>query len=234
MRKRIRAARLNAGVRTTAIAMFLVLNCTAGAQQTLDDRDAAAIQVLAKHFVDAVNNRSESGLKELLHPASRDCVRAQNASWFDGIFSRRMTFVIPSDYVVRAQPRSPEYFSPPEAVAAYPVRPTHTLQIEFHIQSLSSTSIQLSIVKNGSSWYEVLPCPSAEDMKRLQATEQESAAYDQRVKRIIANLAEPLRGDLETLLRNGQRGTAIRKYQEASGEDIAIATSVIEKLLSKN
>jgi hypothetical protein len=145
-----------------------------------------------------------------------------------------MNFVIPSDYVAHIEPRSPEYFSPPEAVAAYPVRPTHTLQIDFHIQPWSSTSIQLSIVKKGSVWYEVLPCPSAEDMNRMQAMEEESKAYDQRVRQIIANLAERLRGDLEALVRNGQRDTAVRKYQEVSGEDIAIAVFVIERLVSKN
>jgi hypothetical protein len=101
-------------------------------------------------------------------------------------------------------------------------------------EAVCSTSIQLSIVKKGSVWYEVLPCPSAEDMNRMQAMEEESKAYDQRVRQIIANLAERLRGDLEALVRNGQRDTAVRKYQEVSGEDIAIAVSVIERLVSKN
>ena len=95
-------------------------------------------------------------------------------------------------------------------------------------------TIQLSIVKEGSVWHEVLPCPSADEMKRMQAMEEESRAYDQRVTQIIANLAEPLRGELESLLGNGKRDAAVRRYQEASGEDIATAVSVIEKLVSKN
>jgi hypothetical protein len=235
----MRTDRSHPGFRFAAFVAFVVgaavcSNCIAGAPQTGNDRDAAAIQLLARHFVEAVNHRSESEMKTILHPKSRACMRTQNAPYFDGIFSRRMNFVIPSDYVFHAESRSPEYFSPPEAEAAYPVGPTHTLQIEFHIGPLSSTTIQLSIIKQGSAWYEVLRCPTAEDMKRMQATEAESAAYNQRVQQILANLAEPLRSELEALVRSGQRDAAVRKYREAYGEEVAIAFSVIEKLVSKN
>jgi hypothetical protein len=38
-----------------------------------------AIQLLTKRFVDAVNHRSESELKAILHTRSRACIRTQNS-----------------------------------------------------------------------------------------------------------------------------------------------------------
>ena len=214
---------------TTLIVSGLGLPGIARAQPAGNDPDAADIQLLTKRFVDAVDHKSVAELKAILHPSSRACIRAETQSYFDGILSRQLGYVIPSDYVSKSELRNPEFFSPPEQIAKYPVRPTRTLQIEYYTAPRRYTTLLLSIAKKGSSWFEVLPCPSPEDMKRMLAMEAEKKAWDQRVHQLFSNLADPLRSEIEDLAGRGQRLDAVRKYQEATGEDLAVASAVIDE-----
>ena len=208
--------------------MGLDLSGVVLAEQPGDDHDAADIQLLAKRLVEATNHRSVDELKTILYPGSRACIRAENQSYFDGLLLRQFGYVILSDYVVKNDLRSPEFFDPPEAIAPYPVRPTRTLQIEYSTVPRLYTTLLLSIAKKGSVWYEVLPCPSRNDMKRMQAIDAEKKAWNERVQQLISSLAAPLQSDIEGLAGKGQRTAAVRKYHEATGEDLAIASAVID------
>jgi hypothetical protein len=235
---RVRSDRLGSAFQITALATILIilgigLCGVARAAQRGSDPDAADIQLLAKQFVDAIGHKSVNELKAILHPSSRACIRPDTHAYFDGLLSRRLGYVIPSDYVLKSELRSPEFFFPPEAIAKYPVLPTRTLQIEYYAAPRSYTTILLSIAKKGSSWYEVLPCPTLEDMKRMLAMEAEKKAWDQRVRQLVSNLADPLRSDVEDMVEKGQRAAAARKYQESTGEDLAVAVAVIDALVPR-
>jgi hypothetical protein len=224
--------------RTICCVAFLIsggmgLSGSAWAQQASSNSDNAGIQLLAQQYVDAINHKSVNEQKAILHPKSRACIRPQTQPYFDGIFSRRMENDIPDGYVVRTEERSPEYFSPPETIEEYPVRPTRILQIEYFTGATRSAAIVLAIVKDGSKWVQVLPCPSPEAVKRILAEQAEAKAWHQRVQQLVSDLADPLRSEIETLLKKGQRFDAARKYQEASGEDLAVAVSVIDSLVSR-
>jgi hypothetical protein len=235
---RVQSDRFTTWLQFTAFATILIVSGfglpgVAHAEQEDNDRDAADIRLLAKRFANAISHKSVSEQKAILHPSSRACIRSENQSYFDGIFSRRLGYVIPSDYVLKSEVRSPEFFSPPEAIANYPVLPTRILQIDFYTAPMSHMTILLSIAKKGSSWYEVLPCPSTEDMKRMLAMEAEKKAWDKRVQQLVSSLTDPLRSDIENLVANGRRTEAVRKYQEATGEDLAFATAVVDAFSPK-
>jgi hypothetical protein len=190
-------------------------------------------EALAKDFVSAVNSKSVDRRKEILHPRTVACINAQTQSFFDWIFSRQLKYVIPANYRATTTALSGAQLLPPEAKSDYPVRPTHMLQIDYSAGSYNSTTIVLFIVKEASRWHEVLPCPQAEAVEIVKANEAKTNAQEDRVKRLAAELADPLRAEIISLAKNGQRVDAITKYAAASDEDLAIAKSVVDLLVPR-
>jgi hypothetical protein len=190
-------------------------------------------EALAKDFVSAVNSKSADRRKEILHPRTLACINAQTQPFFDWIFSRELKYVIPANYRATTTPLSGGQLLPPEAKSDYPVRPTHMLQIDYSAGPYNSTTIVLFIVKEGSRWHEVLPCPQAEAVEMVKANEAKNSALESRAKRLAVELADPLRAEIISLVKNGHRVDAITRYTAASGEDLAIAKSVVDLLVPR-
>lgn len=185
----------------------------------------------AQLFVDAINSKSPDRRLALLHPRSKACINAQTQAYFDYIFSRQAKHVIPAaKYKSFVGGLSGEAVVAADGRSDYPLRPTHQLQIDFATGSNSSTSIVVLLVQDGASWYEVLPCPRPDAIASVRAAEANRADHEQRVKSLVAKLADPLRSEIVALARKGQRIDAIRKYRDISGEDLSTAKSVVDTL----
>ena len=187
---------------------------------------------LAKSFVEAINGKNQERRLALLHPRSKACIDGRSQPCYDWIFSRQAKHVIPAaKYKLLVEPLVGAQMLAADGKSDYPVRPTHQLQIDFDTGPNSSTSIVLLIVRDGTSWYEVLPCPRPETIASVRTAEASRAEQEQRVKSLISKLADPLRGEIIALARQGQRIDAIRKYRDASGEDLSTAKSVVDTLV---
>ena len=80
---------------------------------------------------------------------------------------------------------------------------------------------------DGGHWFYIVPCPTPEatEMFRLAGLEREKEAV--RVEALAAGMDEALRAELNALLAAGDRIAAMRRYAEASGEDLATARAII-------
>ncbi len=191
-------------------------------------------EALAKLFVDAVNSKSAASRLALLHPKSRACINAQTQPYYDWIFSRQLKHVIPAaKYKVTAEPLAGKQLLPSDGKSDYPLRPSHQLQIDFDTGPYSATSIILLIVRDGARWYEVLPCPRPDAVAAIGVIEAKRAEQKRKVESLVAGLVDPLRAEITALARQGRRIDAIKRYQDASGQDLTTAKDVVDLLVPR-
>jgi hypothetical protein len=207
-------------------AFPLLFLLTGGAQ--VEDRQRP--DGFARKFVEAVNSKDPERRTEIVHPLSRACMTTQTQPYYDWIFTRQARYVIPSTYTARATPLPQGAPPTPDGHAVYPVRPTHQLQIDFTSGPQSSASVIVLVVFDGARWREVLPCPHGDVIGRAKASQAEEEQRDQKAGVLVAQMPPPLRGELLDLLKAGRRVDAIRRYTDASGEDLTTARSVIDLL----
>jgi hypothetical protein len=195
--------------------------------------DSGSPESFAKSFVDAINSKSTERRLELLHPKSKACINAETRPYFDWILVRQSRHVISAAYQVAIQPLSSQRKVSPDGRSAYPVRPTHQLQIDFDTGPNKNTSLVLFTVREGQRWYEVLPCPSSEAVTSARAAEASRAIQERRVRSLVEKLGEPLRSEIMLLAEKGQRIDAIKKYRDATGEDLTTAKDVVDLLVPR-
>jgi len=209
-----------------ALCIPLAFCASAGAQE----RSPGKPELLAKSFVEAVNSHVLAQRVAILHPSSKACINAGTEPYFSWIFSRQMKYVIPpAAYRVSIQ-QLPASWA--DGNLGYPLRPTHQIQIDFDTAPNRSTSVVLAAVRDGERWYEVLPCPGPEAIAGAQRSTAELQRQDEAARKAVAEIAAPLRSEILTLVKNGQRVEAIRKAAKATGNDLAIARLVVDLLTS--
>lgn len=211
------------------LGLALLSPLWSSAQVTEPDRPEA----FAKEFVDAVNSKNTERRLALLHPKSRACINAQTQAYYDWMFSRQSKHVIPAAYKITTNPVPSDTPLMSDGRSDYPLRPTQQLQIDFETGPYRSTSIVLLIARDGASWREVLPCPRPDAIAGIRAVEAERAQQERRIQSLIAKLADPLRSEIIALARKGQRIDAIKKYRDATGEDLSTAKSVVDLLVPR-
>lgn len=193
--------------------------------------DAGQPEGFAKEFVDTINSKNTGRRLALLHPGSRACINARTQPYYDWIFTRQSRHVIPAAYKVTTSPVPGDAPLMSDGRSDYPLRPTQQLQIDFETGPYRSTSIVLLIARDGAAWREVLPCPRPEAVAHIKEAEARRVDHDHRVRSLVAGLADPLRAEVIALAREGRRIDAIKKYREASGEDLSTAKSVVDLLV---
>lgn len=183
----------------------------------------------ANEIVRAIRSKKTEQRIAVLHPKSRACINSTTQPYFDWIFSRQFRYELPAQFKVSSTPLTGPVGPLPDK-SVYPVSPTHQVQIDFNLSPTSSTSIVVLAQYDGKRWREVLPCPSPETLAGVRKSSTESDRQNQRIKELAANVTEPLRSELLTLLKAGRRVDAIRKYAGATGEELVIAKGVVELL----
>ena len=183
----------------------------------------------AREIVEAIRSKNQDRRMAALHPKSRACINGTTQPYFDWIFTRQFRYQLPAKFKVSSSPLTGSIDPLPDK-SAYPVTPTHQVQIDFTTSPFSSTSIVVLATQDGKRWYEVLPCPTPETLVGVKKSSAESDRQNQRIQELAANLTEPLRAELLTLLKTGRRVDAIRKYASATGEELVIAKGVVELL----
>jgi hypothetical protein len=219
------------------VAALLAAICMLGImQRPLNGQVGSPVQAetLAKDFVKAINDRSVDERKKILHPKTASCINSETQPFFDWIFSKQFKYLIPANYRATTRPFTGSSFQPTEAKFVYPVEPSHILQIDYSSKPFSSTTLVLSIVKEGELWYEVLPCPQPEAVIMAKSNAAKNRELEARAKSLAAELRDPLRTEIISLARDGHLIDAIKKYAEASGEDLTVANSVLEIMAPEN
>lgn len=186
-----------------------------------------------REYVEAIRSKDIHRFEQTFHPTFRECISPETQAFFDFLFSRqdppntgyRITSIKPED------PKQPTAagFLPPEGFT-FPVRPTHTIQIDFD-PTKDGTSLYssiLSVAPDHGGWYWVGPCPNAKGMElfreRMKAQEQQKAE----AKKLASEIKDPLLGEIQDLLRKGQKVQAIKKYSAATGKDLTTSFQVVD------
>ena len=152
-----------------SVGTLLVLLALSGqaAAQTTDDAGA-----FVTALVEAINGKSPERRKALLHPKSIPCMAGDAAPFFDQILARQLREPVPANprWSVRAlPPDQPLMFADK---FDYPLRPTHTLQIDFEQGPARGRTFLLQVVRDGNTWREILPCPKPATLVEARAAAQ--------------------------------------------------------------
>jgi len=171
-------------------------------------------QAFVERYVEAVRAKDVGRLKALAHPRSLACIQPETASFYDDVFASRTRQPAGAQYAASVQTIAPGQSLMMEGDVTYPVRPTHWVQV----------------VAERGTWLEVLPCPTPATLAKYRAAKATATTQEQRAKELVANLKDPLRGELRQLLRDGRKVSAIMRYNQEAGEDLSVARRVIELL----
>lgn len=192
-------------------------------------------RTFAAAYVRAVTGPDVRQYMRLVHPASLACRRKDNEEFFADMFARHQGLSAPEPQVlVESLPATLQLFDfMAKEGFGYPVRPTHV----FHVDVISTGNKQRSLgafsVLLDGSWYEVLPCPTAEAAAQYRAKKAQAAADEAKARELARSMRDPLRAEIVGLLREGKKVSAIKKYREATGVDLAMAKRVVEALESR-
>jgi len=187
-------------------------------------------QAFVERYVDAIRARDVGRLKSLVHPRSLACIQPETASFYDDVFASRTRQPAGAQYAASVQVVAPGQPLMMEGDVTYPVRPTHWIQIDFAPGAASGTLLMVQVVAERGAWLEVLPCPTPGTLAKYHAVKGMASTQEQRAKELLANLKDPLRGELRQLLRDGRKVSAILRYNQEAGEDLSVARRVIELL----
>jgi hypothetical protein len=207
-----------------AAALLLLPAAPAAGQGSEADRAFAAA------FVAAVNARTLEARAALVHPQARACTSGGAGEWWTMSVARQAKEPIPASYTwtIRTLPAG----EPPPFGDKfdYPILPTHALQLDMRPEPYTSRTMLVQIAKAGDRWAEVVPCAKPETQVAIRAALEAKAKQTERAKALVAKMPPALRESVLAEIRARRPVTAAQMYSKATGEDLTMATEVIEVL----
>ena len=171
-------------------------------------------------------------MRRLVHPRSLACITDDNRDFFHELFARDVRRPLDGPFRVASVAILSAAAPPliPSELGAYPVPPTHRIQIDVTTGPTSSVTVIRDLKVHDGVWLVVVPCPTAEGLEVFRAATRRTAEQETRATALVEELREPLRSELTSLLREGRRVDAMKRYSEASGEDLTMAKRVVDLL----
>ena len=212
-----------------AIAFTLL----AGSAFAVTPEETAIQNTFVKQWVEALRSKDTTQIVSFLHAAVRTCMSDPGTKdFFENTLEHQAHTPPPAGayHITKLGPMQgpPPAFLPEEGFP-YPVRPTYELEIQFDQNNQVLVFAQFLAPVNGS-WYYVIPCPNEKGMAFFRDQAVKGAEQKKRAAELLADLKDPLRSELNDLLRQQQKIDAIHKYQAAAGVDLTTAVGVINAL----
>ena len=202
-------------------ALFAIAIVVAGSSRADPAGDFVA------RYVAAVNAGSEDGIVALLHPATRACMDEASGDFFDYILANELKRSIPDTYRLTVTPVADDETLLMAGMLGYPVRPSHTLQIDFDDGPYSGTTIISYAIDDGGLWHTVIGCPTPEAVAMFREARARALEQEERARELAAQVSPGLRAEIETLMAEGQRIVAIKRYAAEADVGLAIARAVV-------
>ena len=76
----------------------------------------------------------------------------------------------------------------------------------------------------------MVPCPNEKGMAFVHENIARGSAQKQRVSRLVTELKDPLLSELKDLLKQHRKLDAVKKYQQATGQDLPLAVMVMNAI----
>ena len=209
-----------------------------GAQELIGARDKSPVaqmtpaqQTFAQEYIAAITGSDIERYKRLLHPRTRACINADNADFFNNIFSRRVGRSAKNPRTSLEKITNSAMFSPARSNGvSYPARPSHLLHINLVSTASKQYALSVYLVRETGLWYEVLPCPSAKSLVALREATRKDAEENLKARAMADSLQDPLRTELVNLLQAEGPLVATQRYAEATQVDPALARRVVKAL----
>jgi len=193
-----------------------------------EDTEAAIKRTFVSGWIAAINTKDPARIKRFLHPQLQACMAGPAREFFDFALGQEARNAPIGQYNVTkiaAISGPPPAFLPPDTFT-YPVQPTHEIQLSF-----GTTVLIRYLASANGAWYEVYPCPNQKGVAFIHEQMSKGAEQQQRAKKLLGDLKDPLRSELAALLKQSKLNEATRKYQMATGEkDFTIAVMVMKLL----
>jgi hypothetical protein len=195
-------------------------------------------QQFAEAWMAAVKSQDVAKVKALFHPATLACINDSNRDFFDFIFKEELwdgTGLGTSYHIESASPlpRPAPMGAFSEEGFAYPVEPTHQLQIEAETKDHRTMTILRFLAQTNGRWYMVIPCPNAKGLTLFAQQQAETERQMTEGAALAAGMPESLRTEIEQLLAQGRWFDATDRYREAAGADPRTAIEVINAIAAK-
>lgn len=209
------------------LAVWLIL--LAGSALAASDDEAAIQSTFVKPWVEALRSKDKARLERLFHPAVRACINSSTQEFFDIGIERLMDPVRSGPYrITKLAPMTgpfPAFL--PEDGFHIPVQPTYDLNLQF---DQSDEVMAIFLAQSNGGWYEVFPCPNEKGMAYFRQTLVDYAEAQKKAAQLAASLKDPLRSELNGLLRQEQYDRVIQKIRDATGVDTGMAMRVMNVL----
>ena len=210
------------------VRLVALLGLVAWSAFAASDEDAIQ-NTFVKPWIEALRSNDKARIESFIHPSVRACINDPSKKEFWDYVLQQEHSVPAGTYQVtkieRMRQPAPTFL--PEDDVKYPVQPTYEVDIDFAQNNV--ILIQFLASSNGS-WYDVLPCPNEKGMVFFRQKQVEGAEQEKKVAQLVAGLKDPLRSELNDLLRQQRKMDAIKKYQAAAGVDLTMAVMVIDEL----
>jgi hypothetical protein len=116
----------------------------------------------------------------------------------------------------------------------YAVPPTHLLHIDYDLGPQRSHGLTLQLVRERDRWRETTGCPKLQTLEEARRAAPLRAQQEERINRVAAQLAPALKAEVMKLVGDGRKVDAIVHLRQATGEDLAVAKGVIDRLSERS
>ena len=203
------------------------------------DAEAAIRTTLVEPWLQAIRTHNRAGLTRFLHPQVRACINDDTREFFEFGDFLKPEGLTPQHRITKLKPLSGpgNLFGLPEDSFAYPVQPAFELVLEASqgdTQITQITQIIRYVAPSGGSWYFVKPCPNEKGMAFFHESLAKGKEQEQRVLVLVSELKDPLLNELKDLLKQHRKIDAVKKYQQATGQDLTLSVMVVNAIEKGN
>lgn len=187
----------------------------------------------APRLVAAINGKNVDRRKSLLHPKTLACITPQTQPFIEDALADQFRHNIPASYRSRADAIPADRpLSVAEGVV-FPLRPTHQVQLDWETGPQQGVTFVALVAYTQSGWREVWPCVSPEKVASMPGAKEVRRREEQRVQSLAANMPQALRTEVTRLVAEGRKLDAIKRYQDATKEDLSTSKAVVERITPK-
>jgi hypothetical protein len=192
------------------------------------DAEAAIRTGFVPSYIEALRSHDTGRIRSFLHPQVMACMNATTHQYFDYLAQQEAQDDVEGKYeITRVAPLSgpAPLLGLPEDGFHYPMQPAYEVHVEFKDGRLELVRF---LSEAQGQWFEVYPCPNEKGVALVHDYIARGEEQRQRVAKLVAELKDPLLGELKDLVRQERIVDAVKRYQAVTGlGDLATARMVV-------
>jgi hypothetical protein len=157
-----------------------------------------AQQAFARRVADAMINKDYAAIKDLIAPSTLKCI-GKNEDFLEDQIRKQLELPMSRQYKLSIT-KLPPTLTKPNKYSTYPMPATNLMTMDFDTQEGTADEVNLMIGQEDGKWYVVKPCPTQLGLQRFATLQQKQAQELADAKAALANVKEPIKSQLLTLI----------------------------------